>query len=147
LLAAFRTTGDEAFLQEAMQKSPNDPQVDFEAALRTDASPAERRQWLDAFKQSAPENALANYLSALEYFKTGQTDRAVEDLVAASSKPQFQDYTLDRVRDDQEAYRMAGYSVVEAQVAASSYLLLPQLGQVRDLTRNIVDLANSYGQA
>jgi hypothetical protein len=146
LLAAFRTTGDQALLEEAMQKYPHDPQVAFEAVLRKDAPPAERRQWLDAFKQSVPDNALANYLSALDHFKAGQTDQAVQDLVAASGKAQFQDYSLDRVQDDEEAYLSAAYPVAEAKVVATSYLLLPQLAQMRDLGRNIVDLANSYRQ-
>src|SRR6266852_2878992 len=53
LLAAFRGTRDEKFLQEALQKFPNDPQVNFAAAIRRDMSPEERRQRLDAFKQSA----------------------------------------------------------------------------------------------
>src|SRR5262249_43944950 len=61
LLAAFRTTGDSNLLEEAMQKFPNDPQVAFEAVIKKEASSAERRQWLDAFKQSAPDNALVNY--------------------------------------------------------------------------------------
>ena len=147
LLAAFRTTGEPALLAEAMQKYPEDPQVDFEAAIRKEAAPEERRQWLDAFKRSAPENALANYLSAREYFKAGRADQAVQEIVAASAKPQFLDYSSDRFQGDEEAYRAAGYSVVEAKVVASSHLLLPQLAQVRDLGRNMVDLANSYRQA
>jgi RNA polymerase sigma factor (sigma-70 family) len=146
LLAAFRTTEDPALLQEAMQKFPNDPQVGFEAAIRKDAAPAERRQWLDILKQSAPENALPNYLSALDHFKGGQTDQAVQDLIAAASKTQFQDYSLDRMQADEEAYLAAGYPVADAQVVATSHLLLPQLAQMRDLGRNILDLANSYQQ-
>src|SRR5439155_19101495 len=147
LLAAFRTTGDPALLEEAMQKYPNDPQVDFEAAIRKDASPAERRQWLDLFKQSAPDNALPNYLSALDHFKAGQSDQAVQDLVAASGKQQFQDYSLDRVQDDEEAYRSAGYPVAQAKVVASSHLLLPHLAQMRDRGLNMPRLAASYRQA
>src|SRR5262249_4191257 len=91
LLAAFRTTSDPSLLAEAVQKFPNDPQVGFEAAIRNDASPQERRQGLDALKQGAPENSLANYLSALDYFKTGQTNEALQELTAASSKQQFSD--------------------------------------------------------
>jgi RNA polymerase sigma factor (sigma-70 family) len=147
LLAAFRTTEDPALLQEAMQNYPNDPQVGFEAAIRKDAAPGERRQWLDILKQSAPENALPNYLSALDHFKAGQTDQAVQDLIAAANKTQFQDYSLDRMQADEEAYRAAGYPVADAQVVATSHLLLPQLAQMRDLGRNILDLANSYQQA
>ena len=147
LLAGFRTTGDAALLEEAMQKFPDDPQVCFEAAFRKDASPADRRQWLDAFKSSAPDNPLANYLSAADYFKSGQTDQAVKDLIAASGKSQFQDYSLDRIQDDEEAFRAAGYPVAQAKMAACSQLLLPQLAWVKELARSVGDLANSYQQA
>jgi len=86
LLAAYRTTGDRGLLAEAMEKYPNDPQVGFEAAFSKNASPEERRQWLEALKRSDPSNALGNYLSALDLFKAGQTDQAVQELVAASGE-------------------------------------------------------------
>jgi hypothetical protein len=114
--------------------------------FKNDSSPAERRQWLDAFKQSSPQNSLANYLSALDYFKSGHADQAVQELNAAAAKPQFQDYSADFVQNDEEAWRAAGYSVAEAKTAASMLLLLPQLGQMKKLTQNIVSLANSYRQ-
>ena len=147
LLAAYRTSGDPALLQEAMEKYPNDPQVAFEAAFDKDLSPEQRRQWLNAFEQAAPDNALANYLSALDYFKAGQTDQAVEELIAASGKAQFQDYGLDRVQDDEEAYLAAGYSEAEAAAIATQSLLLPHLQPLRELGRDfLVPLANSYQQ-
>ncbi|MCI0536942.1 MAG: sigma-70 family RNA polymerase sigma factor [Verrucomicrobiales bacterium] len=146
LLAAYRTTGDRTLLDEAIQKFPNDPQVAFEAAFQKDASAEEQRQWLDALKQSAPSNALADYLSAAHHFKAGQPDQAVEDLMAASGKPQFQDYTLERVQDDEEAYRAAGYSVAEAKTIPSMQLLLPQLAQMKELSQNLTELAKSYRQ-
>ena len=147
LLAAYRTTGERTLLDEAMQKFPNDPQVAFEAAYRKDASPEEQRQWLDALKQSAPRNALADYLSAAHYFKAGQPDQAVQDLIAASGKAQFQDYTLERVQDDEEAYRAAGYSVAEAKTIPSMQLLLPQLAQMKELSQDLAELAKSYREA
>src|SRR6185312_680225 len=99
LLAAYRTANDPALLAEAMRNFPNDPQVAFEAAARTNATPEDRRQWLDSLKKSDPDNALANYLSALDYFKIGQTDQAVKEFMAASGK-QFEDYTSQRYQDD-----------------------------------------------
>jgi RNA polymerase sigma factor (sigma-70 family) len=147
LLAAFRTSGDPALLQEAMQKYPNDPQVSFEAASRPDAPTDERRQWLDRLKQSAPENALANYLSAADHFKAGQPDLAVQDLLAAAGKPQFQEYNLDRIQTDEEAYRAAGYPEAEAKLLASSQLVMGQQVAVSGLGRSMLDLAKSYQQA
>jgi RNA polymerase sigma factor (sigma-70 family) len=147
LLAAYRSTGDAALLQEAMQKFSGDPQVAFEAAFRKDVSAEERRQWLDALKLSAPQNAFADYLSAADHFKGGQSDQAVQDLIAASGKTQFQDYTLERVQDDEEAYRAAGYSVAEAKTIPATQLLLPQLAQMKELSENLGELAKSYRQA
>jgi RNA polymerase sigma factor (sigma-70 family) len=147
LLAAFRTTDDPAFLEEAMQKYPQEPQVAFEALTRRDSTPAERSRWLDAFKQSAPDNALPNYLAALDDFKAGHTQQALQELVNASSKPQFADFSLERAQDDEEAYRPAGRSVGDAKLAATANLRLPHLMDVRELSRNLIDLANSYQQA
>ena len=147
LLAAYRTSDDLALLREAMEKYPNEPLVGFEAALRKDASPAERRQWLDIFKQSAPQNALADYLSAADHFKAGQTDLGMQEMLAAASKPQFQTYSLDRIQAAEEAYRAADFPEAEAKALASSQLLQPHLVQVRALEDNLLDLATSYQQA
>src|SRR5438067_3644735 len=62
LLAAARTSADQSLLLEAMEKYPRDPQVAFAAVFKRDSSPEERRHWLDAFEQAAPDNGLANYL-------------------------------------------------------------------------------------
>ncbi|MBI3851516.1 MAG: hypothetical protein HY298_14755 [Verrucomicrobia bacterium] len=145
LLAADRTTGDRTFLREAMEKYPNDPRVDFAAWLRSE-SPEERRRWLDTFKQSAPDNALANYLLARDYFKSGQSDQAVQELLASGSKP-IQDYALDFIQNSEEAYRSAGYSDAEAKAMATSSLLLPQLTEFKQVGLSLVDLAKAYRQA
>jgi hypothetical protein len=38
-------------------------------------------------------------LSARNYFNTGQSDQAVQELIAASGKQQLQDYSMDFVRN------------------------------------------------
>jgi RNA polymerase sigma factor (sigma-70 family) len=150
LLAAFRTSGDTALLKEAMEKYPNDPQVAFEAVAHNvlfsnDAPPEEQRKWLDAFEKSAPDNALANYLSAINYFNGGQIDQGVKDLAAASGKS-LDDYTVTRAENDMEAYLAAGYSVADAEVLGTSQLLLPQLAQLKQLALDTSDLAQAYRQ-
>ncbi|MGA2029143.1 MAG: sigma-70 family RNA polymerase sigma factor [Verrucomicrobiota bacterium] len=147
LLAAFQGSGDLALFQEAMEKYPNDPQVDFRAALDKDLSPQQQRQWLNAFEQSAPDNALANYLSALNYFQSGQNDQAVQELNTAAGKSQFQDYFQDSQENLEEAYLAAGYSVADAEEVGPAQIQLPQLAALRQLGQNMVNLANSYQQA
>lgn len=146
LLAAYRTSGEPALLEEAMKNFPNDPRVAFEAVFKKDMSPEQRRQWLNVFEQAAPDNPLANYLSAREYFKAGQNDQAVQELQAASGKPQFQDYTLDRRQEDEEAYLASGYSTGAAKMIASGQVELPQLAQLKQLGLQMVELSKSYRQ-
>jgi len=43
----------------------------------------------------------------------------------ASGKQQFQDFALDRMQNDEEAYLAAGYSVAEAETIPGSKMLLP----------------------
>ena len=134
-----------------MQKYPNDPQVAFAAAINNDLAPQQQRQWLDVFEKLAPDNALANYLSANNYFNSGQTDQAVQELVAAAGKTQLQDYAVEDVQNVKEAYLAAGYSDTDAAAIAlmqqSGGLPNPNLMGLRQLADNMVNLANSYAQA
>jgi hypothetical protein len=146
LLAAYRTGGDPALLKEAMEKYPNDPQVAFEAVLDKDLSPEQQRQWLDTFEKSAPDNALANYLSAFNYFNSGQIDQGIQEMTTASGK-KVDDYTLARAQDDEEAYLSAGYSAAEAERISDSELMISQLPQVKQLGVDLVNLAKAYSQS
>ena len=146
LLTASRTAEDTALLKEAQEKFPNDPRVAYASIFKCD-SPEERSQWLDRLKQSAPDNALPSYLSALDAFRSGQMDRAVEEITAASAKQQFQDYSLDFLQNGEDAYRSAGFSEADAKSIAATQLLLPDLKELRDLGRQMVSLANSYRQS
>jgi hypothetical protein len=147
LLAIARVTGDKSFLKEAMEKFPDDPRVAFDAVFFGSGSADERRQWVEKFKQNAPDNALAGYVSALDYFKSGQTDQAVQELVAASAKPRFQDYFWDQVQSAEEAWRSSGYSELDARWLGTSQSLLPHLTQLKQLNQSIMDVATAYRQA
>jgi hypothetical protein len=147
LLAAFRSSGDAALLREAMLKYPNDPQVAFEAVINPGSTPQERAHWLNQLKQSGPENALPNYLAALDAFKAGNTAQALQELSAASHKPQFSDFTLERTQNDQDLYFASGYSLAESKLVPTAQLLLPQLAQLKDLGNRLTDLANTYRSA
>jgi hypothetical protein len=146
LLAAFQATGDKRWLQEAKENYPNDPAVAY-TALSKSESAEERRQWLNTLKRVAPNNALADYLSANDYLKAGCTDDAVRELEAAFAKPKLQDYWVERVQNTEEAYLSAGYSAAEAKAVALGSLQLPQLAQFKQLAQGVLDLAAAYRQA
>src|SRR5450755_4339674 len=103
LLAAFRSSGDTNYLNEAATNFPNDPHVEL-SVLAHDEFPADRRKWLDLFKQSSPSNSLANYLSAQDDFKNGKKDEAVQELLAASGKSQFDSFQTESRLDEEDLY-------------------------------------------
>ena len=131
-----------------MAKHPRDPRVALAAACSvgsTANSPAatqERRQWLDAFKQSAPDNALAFYLSARDHFKSGQPELAEQEVLAAGAKT-MRDYAADWLENTEEAYHSAGYSEAEAKALAMTTLLMPHLANLREVGTELVTRAHT----
>lgn len=142
LLAAFRAMGDTNYLNEAATNFPNDPHVEL-AVLARDEFPADRRKWLDLFKASSPSNSLANYFSAQDYFKNGNTDAAVNELLAASGKSQFDNHAMEAQLDAEELYLDSGKSPREATTFALSAMAeedLPELATIKRVDQGIADL-------
>lgn len=156
LLAAFHASGDAKnpggnlnYLKEAATNFPGDPRVQL-AVLAHDAFPEARRQWLDAFKASSPSNSLGNYLSARDYFKNGQRDSAVKELLEATAKAQFEDFTVETFLGEKELYRTSGKTPLESNQAAMSALagdLLPELSTSKGLAQSMRELQRQYTSA
>lgn len=150
LLAASDASGDRKFLREAMEKYPNDPRVAYRAAylgapegLTEEEQLKFKRHWLSAFKEDAPDNGMADYLSAREHFRAGETELALKEINAAANKP-IKDYSREFMQSAEEAYRSAGYSEAEAKVLATTTLLLPQLADFKAVGTSLVDMAKAY---
>src|SRR5205085_3569400 len=138
--------GDAGLLKEAKEKFPGDPRVQFAAWFKGE-SPEEKRDWLEKFKQSAPENALANYLLAAEHFKAGDTAQALQEITAAGSKPGFENYLVDFMQNAEEAYRARGYSPAEAKAVGTMSALLPDQAELKSVAVKLAELAKQYRQA
>jgi uncharacterized membrane-anchored protein YhcB (DUF1043 family) len=143
LLGALRATHDPQFLKEAEQNFPNDPRVDFAAAFANGISPEERHDWVEKLKENDPGNSMGNYLAARDDLQNGQNAQVLQEMNAAAGKPVPQNYMDDFVQNAQEAYLAAGYSELDAKMAASSEALLPELTQFKQLGRGLSQLAVS----
>jgi hypothetical protein len=147
LLAAFHALEDTNYLNEAAAKFPNDPQLQW-TILARDAYPEDRRKWLELFKASSPDNSLANYLSAADHFKNGQTDAAIKELLEASGKRQFKDYAMESKLNGEELSRAAGRTVLESIHAAGwAGDLLPELATFKELALGIGEAQMKYLEA
>jgi hypothetical protein len=130
-------------LKEAAANFAGDPRLQL-AVLMSDAFPEERRKWLGLFKQSAPDNSLASYLSARDHLQQGRFEPAIDDLLEASQRPRFQHYALEGMLNAQELLLTAGKSPAEAKVMAMLSASFPHLAQMKQLCAKMVDMQGQY---
>jgi hypothetical protein len=143
LLAAFRALADTNYLNEAAINFPSDPQVQW-IILARDAFPEDRRKWLDLLKTSSPSNSVANYLSAQDDFKNGKPQDAINELLAASGKPQFGGFSLESLVAGEELNQFAGTTSTEAEQFAFSQAATDAImadATYKRLAMNLQDLA------
>lgn len=145
LLNAFAETGDTNFLAEAVEKHSDNPLVQW-TMLNQKISPEEREQWLERLKASSPENALPNYLSALEKLKAGNTEQALAEIDLASEK-KVNGYERERAQSREEMYLLSGYSPLEAKEKSEDGGGLSNLARMKQLAQQISDLQQKYKAA
>jgi tetratricopeptide (TPR) repeat protein len=116
--------------------------------IASQAAPDAQRQWIEAFKASSPDNALAWFFSALAYFKAGERDRALQELMEAMQRPDFRAELAPTLQALEELNVSAGRAVDEAKVAAfQTCARLPHLPQMKDLAKELDKAAQEYRNA
>ncbi len=145
LITASRLTGDLSLLREAAKRFPNDPQTHFELALKS-SDPAEKLAALKAFAAADPDNGLGNYLAANAAFASGDTTAGLRLLSEAATRSGINSYTMTKVQATEEAYIASGMDPLKAKAAAQFYMALPEMTELRDLSKEMVDLRERYLQ-
>ncbi len=146
LLAAYNATWNVDYLRRAATSFPNEPAVVL-AAVARNAFPENNREWMDQLKKIDPQNSLPDYLSALGHLRAGAPGEALKDLAAAAKKPLYEDYMIDTLQSLEDIHLSNGRSSAEAKAIAMHGLLMPQVPEMGDLTRELVGLQNSYLEA
>jgi hypothetical protein len=139
LVTAFEATRDKDFLKAAAEKFPNDPFVQLKVLLH-DVLPEERAKWIEAFKKSSPDNALANLLAARDAMKNGDVKGALAEIAASRSKP-YDEMMRESAQALEEAYLAAGRSIGEAKALGMAEITLPHLAQLKKFGGEFLNLA------
>jgi RNA polymerase sigma factor (sigma-70 family) len=158
LMAAFQVSLDPAYLREAATNAPDDPAVQF-AVIANRVFPDQERKWIDAFKASSPQNALAWYFSAWDYFQSNQPDKAIRELEQGARLQFYGDYAAQSAQAIEEMYRQAGWPALAAEArapgtaaASTGYLsILKDLGnqavQTQQQSLNQADASSASSMA
>ena len=147
LLAAFHSSWETNYLKEATTRFPNDPQLQWTILVR-EAFPGEQRKWIDLFKESSPEDSLANYLSAQDYLMNGDTNAAINELLEATRKPQFKDYRMESRLDEEELWLTAGKTQLESTHASGwAEDMLGQQALLKSVAYSLHDQEHQYIRA
>ncbi len=148
LLAAYRLSQDVNYLHEAVRNFPNNSAVQLEAALRG-PTVAERQQGIDAFKKLSPESPLGNYLQADFSFSQGDYATAAQGLSQTLSNGKLPDFSASLFQNTEGAFLVAGYSPIEAKVAALFAFnedRIRSLTSLQNVSDNLSELRNQFIQ-
>jgi hypothetical protein len=143
LLTAYQASLDPSYLRRAVKQHPGDPRVQL-AVLMHRSYPEPRRKWLDMFLQSAPKNALAFYLSALDHFEHDNVDAAITDLMEATQRPRFRHDGYDYVLNLLELLKTASRDSLQARLALIADVPLPHLLELKQLSLELSGLMREY---
>lgn len=146
LLGAFRATQNPDLLKEAAARYPDDPTIQL-AVLLHQIFPEQRREWLDRFKQSAPDNSLASYLSAREHFEAKDLSAALADLAEATGRPRLNPYLLESMQSAEELFVAGGQPALLAKAQAMFSAPMGHLAQLKQLSSELVQLGQQYRTA
>ena len=155
LLAAALLSSDRElrlkYLTEAAAHDPTSPMVQalvigcwLQSVGSTDPRLA---AWIDAFKQSAPDNALAWAYGAYYQLKTGNTDAALAELGQAAGKGSFADYFVDKWDLLSAFDQDAGAPELDAEMGSFMTMELAHLSMLRELARTAVQEAGKFRDA
>jgi len=137
LLAAYRHDGNSNWLHQAAVAYPTDPRVQLKV-LASDLHPDDRQQWLESFKQSAPENSLANYLAAHHHLENGDLLLAMQELDAGNQKKQLTAYLMESMQNAEELYVQAGNDPLQAKAKAFVDTEFDHLGDLRETAKRLL---------
>lgn len=142
LLSAFRLGGDKAYLQEAMERFPDNPQV-LLTSLSQEFDAAKRLAILENLKRVDPSNALGNCMAACALFDLGRKDEAFEELKKLTGKP-VNDFTVAFAQNDEEAYLYSGFPATKSKMTALFGGTKQTMLQLRGLADSMDELRGSY---
>ena len=117
LIAAFTMLDDLKYLNEAIERWPDTPEVALVALSVGRAGPDSL--WIKRLQAADSSNSLAQFLASFEALTRQDGESAFQALRSARGLPKFDDYSEGRLKLIEEAALDAGYSAEKASAFAA----------------------------
>ncbi len=145
LAAALLSPARLAWLEEAARRHPQEPRIQLAVIanwLSIGSQDAELLGWFEAFRQAAPDNALADYLAAGYWLRLERPDLAADLLRQALTKSTADSYVIDICDSLHTFATTAGLNEMSAAATLFS-LPLPHVGELRRTSQSLNELARN----
>ena len=137
LVAAQALLDDYSYLEEAAAEHPDDPEVQF-WVLSQRVLPGERAAWIERFKESEPDNALASYFAAEHAFRQDDIEAGIEELRSATEKG-YRDYSDSLQEQVENLYTASGkFDRESVRHASAKFVAMPHVEQIQSLSQRII---------
>lgn len=137
LVAAWHLSRDAAWLREAAERHPEDPDVAAAMLASEGVKPGSER-WIEVLKRAEPGNALGSLYAAKAALDEGLTSDAMAELSGLGPRSRL-DLPTDRWSKAMiEAYHSAGYQGLEAEWAGLAQVSSPW-GHIRTLNVSLAE--------
>lgn len=135
LLAAWSIGHDNAWLDEAAQRYPDDPRVALTKLGTMNDLPGDARAWIDRLKKNDPKNGLAWCYDAMSLLKEGAPEEARFALAEAVRLGRFDAHAGKSSAGIAAAYKSAGYDELSAGMMGMAMTPLPHAQLVMNLQK------------
>lgn len=96
---------------------------------------------------TSPDNALPNYLSALDQFKAGNSEQGLAEMTTATQKANCSSLDQERMQSREEMLLLSGFSPVEAKENSIRAFSYEHLAQMKQFAHKLDELQKSYKAA
>ncbi|MEM7145934.1 MAG: hypothetical protein AAF591_12425 [Verrucomicrobiota bacterium] len=137
LITAYALTESSAYLDEALEADPDNPQLHLAAAMRDYLNDNTDSPWIDRLLESDPDNPLPSWLAANALLEKDDLEGAIAELHNATNKSQFNDYFIHQAQNAEEFYTQRGAIAPVAKAQALFGVSTPHLQPLNNLRKQL----------
>lgn len=144
MLAAALMSEDPARLIAAARRYPDDPYFQL-LVIAGDALPEERREWLERFKASQPDNLLSSLFLGGDLLADGEVEAGLAELHVSANSEGHEDFSNEGGLVLEAALIELGHPPLEAKMRSNGAISSRHLQRIQQEMKHLRKLADEAG--